>query len=157
WVAFSENHNGIRLWDVAARREITNLPSYYPYLGPLGVAFSPDSRVLAYGEDDTGDIVLWDIERHAPLGRLTGHKRYGGMLAFSPDGRLLASGSRDKTAKLWDLSTQREQFSFTQHKTSVGALAFSPDARVLATASSDQQIRLFDPQKGELLAELSGH
>ena len=53
---------GIRIWDVNARSEITNLPAKTDAsTGPLGLAFSPDSRTLAYNENENGAILLWDI------------------------------------------------------------------------------------------------
>jgi hypothetical protein len=38
-----------------------NLPAAYLTQGPLGVAFSPDSRTLAYNENNYGAIMLWDM------------------------------------------------------------------------------------------------
>ena len=47
-LAFVDNYNGVRLWNLAPQREITNMPAYFPFSGTLGIAFSPDSRTLAY-------------------------------------------------------------------------------------------------------------
>ena len=37
-------------------------------LGPLGVAFSTDSRILAYNENHYGAILLWDIASRSAKG-----------------------------------------------------------------------------------------
>jgi hypothetical protein len=108
WLAFSTRSPGrVRIWDVNARSEVTNLPALHPSHEPLGVAFSPDSRTLAYNEDENGAILLWDIASRSVIGRLTGHQEFVSALAFSPDGETLASGSHDRTARLWNLAGAR--------------------------------------------------
>jgi WD40 repeat protein len=72
----------------------------------VGVAFSPDGRLLATASvDETAR--LWDPATGEHLRTLTGHD--GPVLGvafspggFSPDGRLLATASDDKMARLWD-------------------------------------------------------
>ncbi len=106
WLAFATVFGGVRLWDVKARSEVTNLLSIGDASpGPLGVAFSPDSRTLAYNENEYGPILLWDIASRSVTGRLSGHQSVVTVLAFSPDGQTLASGSQDRTARLWNVST----------------------------------------------------
>ena len=131
WLAFATMWGGIRIWDVAARRELTNLPATNTLSGPLGLAFSPDSRSLAYNANDYGAILLWDIaSRSASL--LTGHQSAVTALAFSPDGQTLASGSEDRTVRLWNLADRREHCQFTNQSGSFTSLAFSPDGLTLA-------------------------
>jgi WD40 repeat protein len=67
------------------------------------LAFSPDGRLLAAG-DDQGNVHVWVLAtgiRRAPLAGHTGAVR---ALAFSGDGRTLASGSDDTTVLLWDVA-----------------------------------------------------
>ena len=97
---------GVRIWDVNARTEVTNLPSISDgSAGPLGVAFSPDSRTLAHNEDEYGAILLWDIASRSVTHRLIGHQSFVRVLAFSRDGQTRASGSADRTARLWHLNS----------------------------------------------------
>jgi eukaryotic-like serine/threonine-protein kinase len=87
WLAFVSQLDGLRLWDVNACSEVTNLPAAYLTEGPLGIAFSPDSRTFAYSENNSGAIVLWDIASRSVTNRLTGHQGHVTTLAFSRDGQ----------------------------------------------------------------------
>ena len=67
----------------------------------LGVAFSPDGRLLATASGDK-TARLWDPATGDCLRTLTGHTDVVLGVAFSPDGRLLATASDDQTARLWN-------------------------------------------------------
>ena len=77
------------------------------YMQDVGsVAFSPDGRTLAIG-DQYDRIHFWEVNTGIHLGKVAGHsegKHHYEVsgLAFSPDGRTLASGSYDGTVLLWD-------------------------------------------------------
>jgi WD40 repeat protein/serine/threonine protein kinase len=161
WLAFGTVFGGVRLWDVKARTEVTNLPSMGDgWTGPLGVAFSPDSRTLAFNENEYGEILLWDIARRSVMTRLTGHQSFVIALAFSPDGQTLASGSQDRTARLWNVAERREGFVLTNHSGGFGSLAFSRDGRTLAMSGAGgagRVIRLVEVETGKQKAELPGH
>jgi WD40 repeat protein/uncharacterized caspase-like protein len=76
--------------------------------------FSPDGRLVATGDGNSGDVVLWEVASGREVRRLTensgdpGAQDVDGWLwgAFSPDGRLLAT-SVGPNLRLWDLTTGR--------------------------------------------------
>jgi WD40 repeat protein len=69
-LVFLDFYKGLRLWNLAAHQEITNLPAYFHYQSPLGVAFSPNGQTLAYNVNEGGDIVLWDVRTQSAIGGL---------------------------------------------------------------------------------------
>ncbi|MBI3414588.1 MAG: protein kinase [Verrucomicrobia bacterium] len=160
YVAFvNQTPNGsVHLWDVTARKEIASFPTYFPYLGPLGVAFSPDNRTLAYNRDYSGDICLWDVVARKEAGHLSGHSDLLQALAFAPDGGTLASGCADGNIRLWDMSDGHTKLILTNHRGSVICLAFSPDGKTLASSSgSEQTVKLTEVETGVPLGEFRGH
>jgi WD40 repeat protein len=83
----------VRLWDVATERPVAIL---LLTSSAVGVAFSPDGKILATVNSD-GALRLWDIAAGHPLGHpLPGRTRpWTGVRAcssqaLSPDGKILA-------------------------------------------------------------------
>ena len=65
------------------------------------VAFSPDDKTLATGDDDN-QVRLWDVAT-GKVRLFKGHASEVRTVAFSPDGKTLASGGGDGTVRLWNV------------------------------------------------------
>ena len=103
-----------KLWNANTGVEVHTLGGHVGMV--WGLAFSPDSRLVAPGAgrntfdskgdflEGTGDIKLWDAKAGASLVAFRGHSRPVECLAFNNDGTRLASSSEDMTVKVWDVS-----------------------------------------------------
>ncbi|MEO3867356.1 WD40 repeat domain-containing protein [Nonomuraea sp. B12E4] len=134
--------DGLRLWDVASRREIAH-ESRLKGLTRL----SPDGRFVAVQQDQA--IAFWDVASREETGPRISVPEHTGVLtgmAISPDGAILASAGFDDRVRLFDVATRREIPGPEDRVAGgfVNALAFSPDGRMLAFTGFDNAVRLWD-------------
>jgi WD40 repeat protein/serine/threonine protein kinase len=145
----------VRVWDVATGQEKRTLRDHN--WGILGLAFSPDGKVLASASGDSS-VRLWDLETgdeiKTPPMRHVGASR---GVAFSPDGLYLASPGMDPTVKIWDTATWREWRTLRDLTNGILSVAWSPDGRRLAWGGTDATVKIADPATGKILRTLRGH
>jgi RNA polymerase sigma factor (sigma-70 family) len=104
------------------------------------LAFSPDGRLLAGGED--GAIRLWDAATGKPVGKPRPCGRTPASLSFSSDGKKLACAAG--TILLQEPLTGKNLLDLPGHAAAVRCVAWSPDGRTIASAGSDQVVYLWD-------------
>ncbi|KAK6337054.1 hypothetical protein TWF718_009840 [Orbilia javanica] len=121
-----------------------------------GVAFSPDSKMVASASSDK-TIQIWDTATGTALQTLRGHTSWVNSVAFSSDGKLIASASNDGTVRLWSVATGTALQTFRGHVLDVNSVAFPPDGKMVASASSDKTVRIWDIATGTALQTLRGH
>lgn len=97
-----------RVFRVATGREVsrfyTNPETANTALKHSCAACSPDGRLLAVAEVESGTIRLLRIADGKIVAEFAGHRHGVHALAFSPDGKTLASGGEDGVAYLWDVA-----------------------------------------------------
>jgi WD40 repeat protein len=161
----------IVLWDLQTNNPIDRL-----LLGNSGwinyLTFNRDGKILASSgcgkvENDKclqGDIVLWDMQTHKPIGQpLTSDSVWLGGVDFSPDGKILASGfckeiENDRCLQgeiaLWDMQTRKLTGKpLTGYSEMIRSFAFDRDGKILAATSYFETI-LWDMRTRQPIGQL---
>jgi WD40 repeat protein len=150
-LATSEDDGHIRVWNVAAKKEIHALfarpePVY-------SVAFSADGGRLAAGARDTASV--WDIGAAREVLTLPRQPDAIMCVTFADSGKQLVTGGWDGTVAVWDAATGAPVRSLPKQGP-VERLALSPVARRLATAHSDGTVKLWDLDAGTEVHAFTG-
>jgi WD40 repeat protein len=139
---------GTRIWTLQHDRQAVS-----------GLAFSPEGRWIATGEDG-GALRVWDITTGQPVRTLPAPNS---CLAFSPDGRFLAA-SQGQTVSLWETASWKELRVLGPHTAGANGLAFRPDGAQLAAACGQEfwtggagEVKIWDVATGQLVHTLLGH
>jgi WD40 repeat protein len=138
---------GVVLWDVAARKRLSDEPLSVSEGSVYSVAFSPDGMTIAAGYhskregDSGGGVVLWDVTTSKRLVEEPLSVSEGSVykVAFSPDGKIIAVGYRDFHSDLggvalWDAGTKKRLVNAPLPVSEGGVVdvAFSPDSKIIA-------------------------
>jgi len=114
--------------------------------GANSVAFSPDGRLLASGNED-GTVELWKVvsgQLDGPPVGLRGHTGQITGVAFSRNSDFLASSSTDQTVRLWMLPSGQLRAVLTGDAQKKWCIAFSSNGKTLASGSEDGTILLWN-------------
>ena len=104
---------------------------------PIGVAFSPDGKVLAVTADNNL-VHLFDARTHKRIGQSLENVD-SAMLSttFATDSKRLATGTTSGSVLQWDVHEQTViEPALEGDEGLVGGVAYSPDGKLLATSRS---------------------
>jgi WD40 repeat protein len=153
----------IRTWDVAAGRELMNVPAELSArFNVRSVAWSPDSKEIV-GGDGTGRLLIWNADTGDLLRTLGdetsggGHTKAVSFLHFRREGRLLASGGGDGRVIIWDYAKHKLLRQLEGHTGPVLHVCWHPNENRIASASTDETVRVWNAANGQQLLRFDAH
>jgi RNA polymerase sigma factor (sigma-70 family) len=155
---FSTRENFIRIWDVAAGKEVRQLagPKGKKANWPQGFAdflFAPDGKTLV--TSGHADLRVWDPATGKELRQIPlDYSSWG--LAFSRDGKMLATVVGGLAIRLFDPASGKDLAPPRGNRVGFGHFSLSANGRNLATIS-DREVQVWDPVTGRLRRMLKGH
>jgi WD40 repeat protein len=108
----------------------------------IGIAYSPDGKLLATG-DTNGGLQVWNTRSMDRPITCSGHGHWTYGVDFSPDGQYLVSAGEDLLVKLWDVATGKCLYTYEGHTGCISSVFFSPDGTIVASCGKDATIRLW--------------
>jgi WD40 repeat protein len=127
-------------------------------VGHIYLAFSPDSRLFAYGKK--GDFAIWDLHKQKEVRTLSSdytHETYS--VTFTPDSKqLVMAGARRRKpdpdrseARFWSVATGEVVRTVDSPGSLVLHLTFSPDGKHFATGDQNGCVKVWETATGKQL------
>jgi WD40 repeat protein len=118
----------LAIWDLAARRQLTEIADGPAANFPCSLPLSPEANLIGFQDPkDAQTVQLLDVTSGKPGRRLVGSSFYYGR--FSPNGAFLAGLENGASAvRVWDVANGVSLAYLQSHDTPV----WSPDGRYLA-------------------------
>jgi WD40 repeat protein len=144
----------IRVWDLAAGREVRSLPFSKAVYG-TGHGFTPDGKKLVTAAGGRY-VQVWDIETGqgtAQSSALTSQESQSGIqaVAVSPDSKRIATVRADGRLDVWDSATGRALVTpFAALEKPIESVVISPDGRLAATLGSNCSVGVWQLATGQL-------
>lgn len=129
---------------------LTELRGHTQYVQAL--AFSPDSRWLVSGSEDS-TIRVWEVATGALHLLLSEHRGGVNSVAYSADGARLLSASDDDSIFVWDTATWTVERSLPWHQCSVSEAQFA-GPHCVVSAAGDGSVRMWSVGSGASLFEV---
>jgi WD40 repeat protein/energy-coupling factor transporter ATP-binding protein EcfA2 len=151
-IAAKTDWGEVCLWDVQDARLMYTFEQQDEV---LAIAFSNDSKTLAYATDKK--IFLWSIDGDLICQFDHPDMEYTRTIAFSPSGAIIASGGSSKTIRLFSVKGKSVTQTFQGHDDTITSVAFSPNEKYIISGSFDRTIRLWDLNGNPIGQALQGH
>lgn len=122
----------------------------------LGLAYSPDGRILATASNDH-TARLWNADNGRPMGEPLRHRAPVNAVALSADGQRVVTASDDFSARIWRVADGQPLGPALEHGAPVRAVAFDAGGGRVATGSWDHNARVWDAATGAPVGQPMQH
>jgi WD40 repeat protein len=138
YVVFNSTKDGSQIWDIEKREPIIKFRDHIEGIGPIGLGFSPDGKIVyalndVYNQTYNGRI--WKID--ANTGEVLKHIGIGvgfKLLEVSPCGRYVAAATNG-AIYLYDAETLSSIGTLNINSTYIVDLRFSNDGNLISSAN----------------------
>lgn len=155
--ASSSGDGTVKIWTTADYELFSTIQGIRG--GPiLSVAFSPDGKRIAFGEQGDSPAIgtnicdncafVYDVESGQKIYTVGGRERVS-SIGFSPDGKWLVTGSFAHSFSIWDAETGQERHGLIESEGWAFEVVFSPDSRYMIAISQTRQPMVWDLDKME--------
>jgi WD40 repeat protein len=120
-----------------------------------GVAFSPDSKLLATGAADKF-VKVHEVPSGKFVKSFEGHTHHVLDVTWTADGKKLVSAGADKFVKIWDYEKGEKARDIQNHQKEVARLMLVPKTQTFLTASSDNNSMLWNADNGGSMRNFTG-
>ncbi len=153
-IACTMEDNTLRIIDAATRQTVKTLTGHKRQ--PLAIAWSPDGRWIATG-DDSARIYLWDTKSWTKVKEIVGHTRPIQALDFNSSSTELISTGQDDVVKIWVLNDmKKERMSLQGGGANLYGARFVGKTNAFAMGTLQQGARIYTEQK-TMKGWYSGH
>jgi WD40 repeat protein len=162
-LAIGGGRKSLKVWDIATAQSCRDIAAPEEAgIAIIGLAFSPDGRVVASISDPRHDVNLWEVASGRQIAMIGGEQEppypvASGSVAYRPDGRTLAiTRFANRTrfgVELWDNEGNRRRAHLQTSPAQSWATVFSPDGQLLACSTGDR-VQVWDPRSGDLRREI---
>jgi WD40 repeat protein/tetratricopeptide (TPR) repeat protein len=155
----------VRFWDIATGTALGEPLAHSSIV--QGVAFSPDSRLLAtidgddhelsQGEKRNSSLRIWEVAKGRRVAAADPGPPRPTVVAFHPTGRTIVLGGVNRPVQIYDAETATPVGPPLVHSDGAHEIAFSPDGRMIMSSSEDSGTRLIDANTGRPIGSVVEH
>jgi WD40 repeat protein len=149
-IAAGSEDGMVYVWNTATGELLRSITAHTN--GALGVAFTPNGRLVSGGADNT--VKIWG-EGETPLKTIAGHGSAVTSVAINPEGDQVASASEDGKVRAISIETGEILWTAEGHDQPVQSVSYTTNGKAVVSGSWTILLDTGQPLRGIRLAALT--